>query len=445
MDELLLKNFRCFGSPAPMPLGPITLLVGENSTGKSAFLAATRLAWDIALGMLPLDFNDPPFLLGSYDQIAYNHGGQNQQAEKFEIGTKIKLPEIKRKGKRKFPHRFFKVSSVFRSRLSEPEFDQIDLSLGDNRVQLKFEPDNQNIDVTISSKNFSRDLRIRNTYAALENIPVHIGVPRLFLFLSEIRQELLRSKTEDSEKTETIIDGFGKAIFLAHTSWSLRPYAFAPVRTKPKRTYDQVADLPEPEGGHVPMVLAKMFLEGTQEWARIQRELKSFGRKSGLFKNLEIKQFGKKGADPFQLNIQISDRPSNLIDVGYGVSQILPVLVETINHAKNSVFLMQQPEVHLHPRAQAELGSFLVKMARYRKYKFIVETHSDYIIDRIRADVRDNKALSPDDVSILFFHQRGKKSSVSRLRLDENGNLFDVPKNYRRFFLHEDRRSLGVI
>src|SRR5881396_1662040 len=74
----------------------------------------------------------------------------------------------------------------------------------------------------------------------------------------------------------------------------------------------------------------------------------------------------------------------NLVDVGYGVSQALPILVDTLQRpAADEVFLLQQPEVHLHPRAQAELGSFFVSQAG-KKRRFVIETHSDYLVDRVR-------------------------------------------------------------
>ena len=83
-------------------------------------------------------------------------------------------------------------------------------------------------------------------------------------------------------------------------------------------------------------------------------------------------------------------RKRNLIDVGYGVSQVLPLLVELLPILSGaSLFLLQQPEVHLHPSAQAALGSLFCTTVRASGRQLIVETHSEYIIDRIRMDIRD--------------------------------------------------------
>ncbi len=84
-DVLQFKNVKCFTEPEPAVLAPLTLLVGENSTGKSTFLALCRLGWDIAFGRVPPDFNEEPFLLGAYDQIANYRGGRGGRVRTFEI------------------------------------------------------------------------------------------------------------------------------------------------------------------------------------------------------------------------------------------------------------------------------------------------------------------------------------------------------------------------
>ena len=89
--------------------------------------------------------------------------------------------------------------------------------------------------------------------------------------------------------------------------------------------------------------------------------------------------------------------------MGYGVSQLLPVVTELLREDAQLMFLLQQPEVHLHPSAQAALGSLFCQIAS-PDCQLVVETHSDHLMDRIRMDVRDGVTdLKPSDVSILFF------------------------------------------
>ena len=132
----------------------------------------------------------------------------------------------------------------------------------------------------------------------------------------------------------------------------------------------------------------------------------------------------------------------NLIDVGYGVSQVLPVVTELLRTDAPSVFLLQQPEVHLHPSAQAALGSLFCQIAGPKR-QLVVETHSDHLLSRVRMDVRDGEGnLKPEDVSILFFERRDLDVHIHSLRIDDEGNILDAPPGYRRFFMEETTRSL---
>ena len=74
---------------------------------------------------------------------------------------------------------------------------------------------------------------------------------------------------------------------------------------------------------------------------------------------------------------------------------------------------MQQPEVHLHPRGQAELSSLLVDLVRQREHKFIVETHSDYMVNRARIEIM-NKRIAPEDVSLIYLEPYWQQSYSSQ-------------------------------
>jgi predicted ATPase len=153
---------------------------------------------------------------------------------------------------------------------------------------------------------------------------------------------------------------------------------------------------------------------------------------------------GSSESDPFQIRLHIGGTTVNLIDVGYGVSQVLPIVVDSLRSKQGGTFLLQQPEVHLHPKAQAELGSFLGILAKQQDKRFVIETHSDYLVDRIRMDIRDKKnGLRPEDVSLLYFERRNGEAQIHRLELDEQGNIVNAPPGYRSFFLEEERRFLG--
>ena len=121
--------------------------------------------------------------------------------------------------------------------------------------------------------------------------------------------------------------------------------------------------------------------------------------------------------------VRLKGPPRNLIDVGYGVSQVLPVITELLREDSLAIFLLQQPEVHLHPSAQAALGSLFCQVAGPER-QLIIETHSDHLLDRVRMDVRDGTTgLKPEDVSILYFERGELDVRIHSLRIDEEGNI----------------------
>ena len=197
------------------------------------------------------------------------------------------------------------------------------------------------------------------------------------------------------------------------------------------------------------MYLASEYFQNKKTWTSLKNSLEHFGQSAGLFDEISIKALGKKGSEPFQVQIRkfsgnLKGPPRNLIDTGYGVSQVLPVITELLRDDAPPMFLLQQPEVHLHPSAQAALGSLFCKVASPTR-QLVVETHSDHLLDRVRMDVRDGKApLKPDDVSILFFERGALDVHIHSLRLDKNGNVGDAPESYRKFFMEETTRSLGL-
>jgi hypothetical protein len=120
-------------------------------------------------------------------------------------------------------------------------------------------------------------------------------------------------------------------------------------------------------------------------------------------------------------------------DVGIGISQVLPVLVSAYAF-RNKIVAIEQPEIHLHPALQAELGDVFIQSALGdQKNTFVLETHSEHLILRIMRRIREttqkkNKsttAIRPDDVSLLFVGGGSKGSTVQELRISNQGQLLD--------------------
>ncbi|MGO4690176.1 AAA family ATPase [Glaciibacter sp. 2TAF33] len=119
-----------------------------------------------------------------------------------------------------------------------------------------------------------------------------------------------------------------------------------------------------------------------------------------------------------------SGAPVALDQVGYGVSQLLPV-IDLCVHAQKQIICVEEPELHLHPRLQARLGNLFATAAVGRGNQIIVETHSESILLRTRRLIRGGK-LRPEEVAVIYVDNTGESGvTVRRLRLGERGELLD--------------------
>ena len=430
MYNLIVNDFRCFGGLHRIPIHPLTILVGENSSGKSSMLAALRLAWDTCFGHGSPNFNEEPFDLGSYREIANWPGGAAGRAAKFELG--LEFEPSSRAADSPLPSAspiWLKGKYVIKG--GQPTFAE--WSCGVDRYSLTWDFGNKSVVAQPGTMTWKpREFPQVGPQFLLDYWQLIVHGP----FHTEPSEP---PRTPEQAQTLKVLEALTSAVRV-HTPVPQRPTAIAPVRTSPQRVYKPARDIPKPGGDHVPYVLASTQVGDPAALQELLKNLSAYGAACGLFQGLKVKKFDAEG-QVFQLLVKLTGPHRNIVDVGYGVSQALPILVEALRNP-SATFLIQQPEVHLHPRAQAELGSFFGRLASQGKGRFVLETHSDYLVDRVRIDVRDRKSPLPALVSILFFERRGHEVKVHPIELDERGNLRNRPRGYRTFFLQEERRLL---
>lgn len=440
MDRVTLQNYRCFREKQSARLAPLTFLVGENSTGKTSFLALLRALWQVAFQDMIPDFRQPPYDLGSFEDIVHYRNFGSGTPDSFQAGFEY---------------------SIYDSHTENPYGFTYCVSF-DNQRGYAF-PSKRTIfnkdawfelNATDPQKGHFRfgSSRMQSEQPQMP-YQIHVGDGTLFPFGSMLGNV---EKADDHNADESFITRLREVL------WTLSypqmftltrafppPFASAPIRSRPKRTYDPSRPTQDPEGEYIPDYFASMSRNEPEDWERLKSNLEDFGRESGLFDEIAVLSFGKTAGSPFQVQIRkfgkrLKGPKRNLIDVGYGVSQALPILTELLREDSPKMFLLQQPEVHLHPRAQAALGSLFCNLAASGK-QIVVETHSDYILDRARMDIRDGRTdLKPDDISVLYFERDELDVNIHSLGVDEDGNVLDAPLGYGQFFMDEMRRSVGL-
>jgi predicted ATPase len=138
------------------------------------------------------------------------------------------------------------------------------------------------------------------------------------------------------------------------------------------------------------------------------------------------------------VEINIDGGKRDLTSVGVGVSQALPLIVAMLSAPAKSIFLVEQPELHLHPAVQARLADFMVKSRP--DMAVVVETHSETFLTRLRRRVAEDK-LEPDRVRVTFVENHYDGSMSRELLLSKYGDLSDWPAG----FLTDDEDDTGAI
>ncbi len=439
MNKFFLNDVRCFADENEFNIRPITFLVGENSTGKSTLLGCIQalnnsLEYRRGFGS-DINFNSEPYQMGTFYDIVRR---SNPKKKDFGLGFRYEIEgkqlelflTLMEEDKRSEPA----VSSVswkFESgqitflptdKTSEAKPDTIIVQKeGDNQFVIGWPGDSFTIGGLLYDPQFLF-IRLENTLFGKEHEEDQFDAveKELFEFL-EVQQDILND-----------LPFFNKS----------NVNSIAPVRSKPQRTYNPLKDKETPDGSEIPMTLMNLSLSRKKEWGSLRKRLVEFGKSSGLFSDIVVRPLGgRSSGDPFQLQIKVRGPKTNLMDVGYGVSQVLPILVRILNE-RRAQFLLQQPEVHLHPKGQAELASLLVDIYEKNKNSFVIETHGDYMIDRVRIEIMNGK-IKADDVSLIYLEPVKNKVKVHNIRFDDQGNMIGVPDGYRDFFLRESDRLLG--
>ena len=161
--------------------------------------------------------------------------------------------------------------------------------------------------------------------------------------------------------------------------------------------------------------------------------LKSMLGDLGLVDDVASKRFE---GGRYEVIIKAPRRKSmaSICDVGFGVSQFLPILVADMQLGKNSTLMVSQPEIHLHPSVQAQLANYFVNQAQESGKRYLIETHSDYLLTRLRLLIAQNK-LSSEDIAVYHFSPSRGYSRVDEILFKADGTIEGAPKDFFETYL----------
>ena len=431
--KFFLHNVRGF-SDTEISFGQVNFLVGENSTGKTSFLGLLRLISSHNF-WLQGDFYAKDVAFGTFNDLL----SKNSELPFFQIGVTV-LPEDVM-----LPSA--KTDSGFSAMCMFGEYDGMprviaytffeDQSIthvslyGENRgfITKAVSPKSQLFKGLNKMAQWQREAVKKKLTPFPKELPQALQGKIPIYFIVDLVKSKGKSISSETSSVIRLLSSVNESVW------------HSPIRIKPQRTYDEPTLEYSSEGIHTPYLIKKHL---AKKKGNFRKYLEDFGNKGHLFNSISVKSYGEDSISPFELDLHFGDLTLALNQVGYGVSQILPVVTELLARRGEEFYLIQQPEIHLHPRAQSALGEFFFAMANTYGQRLFIETHSDFIIDRFRLSL----SKTPENnvrAQILFFQKKGNHNVVDQIGIQPNGSYQqEQPKGFHNFFIHEELELLGI-
>jgi predicted ATPase len=179
-------------------------------------------------------------------------------------------------------------------------------------------------------------------------------------------------------------------------------------------------------------------VEGGAQW--LVDRVSEWLRRLGVADRLVLEQQGR--SRHYELHILNGSQTANIMDVGFGISQVLPMLVLAYFVPRGTTIVAEQPEIHLHPRAQVGLAELMVEVAKSRGVQFLIETHSEHLFRRLQTLIADQR-LSSDDCRLYFVDRDASGATqLTTLAVDAYGRVQNWPKDFFGDVMGETERQM---
>lgn len=428
--SMRLRNFRGFADTGEIKLGRLTILVGPNNAGKSSLLHALLLlkqTIESRSGVDPLVTSGPYVDVGSFDDIV--RGGASESRRAIGIALEVS-PDYIERARRDFPSEGLRIGT---------------------RLEMAFELDRPENQIRLKSSRYLEDGRVTvgvrrsSTEARYVLSPPGLAKrfdPRVMNFLADLSapRDVLRDADDPTARSE----------FLAALQTSIAATAQRSIWMSVLEAIDHIAPLRSPVPRYTILGRTAGSVSTAGGEALLNRlRAGDYGGGSGKTGHL-INQVDYWISKRFEMLARIrlmdvdragrvlallGDEPQgfkdiNVANMGEGMSQLLPVIASVVTTAPEQCLLVEQPEIHLHPAAQADLGDLFVdSVSGEQSPQFLVETHSEHLLLRVRRRIADG-TVDPGAVSVLYVERRGKAHSVRQLVLDAKGNFESWPRGF---------------
>ncbi len=415
LRKIGLKNFKCWQA-LDIDLAPITLFFGSNSSGKTAILQSLLMLKQTARGFDPdqhINFGgDNDYVkLGSYQDLVFEH-----DLGKY-VGIRLKWDTSK--------------VIYFTSLNFEPNERRLK-SIGyeviwgiDERIYLQelayevesFEAATEYVKIWHDVEN---SYRMTTSFAENDEDYEIIEPPKSCYIVPWTakngsqegdRISILNLNSEFERNIEKII-------------------YLGPLRARPERLYLGTGDRPaiiESDGANTIQSLIASHRDDGLLFSNVAKCLQEM--------NL-VDTFQIKSIDPYdrwyEATATVGGIETSVADVGFGVSQVLPVITMLLSAPEGSIVLLEQPELHLHPNAQSALADLLLYAAEQRRLQLIVESHSEHILRRLQRRVAEAQPAfaTPANIKMYFCQTGDAGSAISEVEIDRFGQIANWPENF---------------
>jgi hypothetical protein len=427
-----LKNFKSWREVRDMRLAPITGLFGTNSSGKTSilqWLLMLKQTSESSDRVQPLNLGDERSLveLGTFRDLVYGH--QEPGALAWELTWTLPGPL-------RIPDPQGKPGSIlFQDKTLTLASDLVGDSKRGGRIQVR---------------RFS--YRFAGQEFGLESIPSKPAYKLSAKGTNGFKLKRAPGRAWDLPPPvkcygfpDQVFNYYQNAGFLANFQLALEQllagvFYLGPLREYPRRQYTWGGAQPADMGRRGEKVI-DAILSSRQRGEKISRgkgkpklaveEYAAYWlHELGLIDRFEVKAVAE-GSNIYQVLVHKTQGspPVLITDVGFGISQILPVIVLCYYAPEGATVILEQPEIHLHPSVQAGLADVLIDAMRVRKIQVIVESHSEHLLRRLQRRIAEEQ-IATDDVALYFCDYGYEASRLVPLEVDMFGSIVNWPKDF---------------